>query len=222
MKTSSGRNIDRTRLLKTNEMKAAQKTMNSIRILAVILTGFWAVALAQEAAHVPPPSVAEPKRQPPATPQCDVDLRDTDTMSSIISNVLIRAEHKPEREVSAFLNDAASRTATGDDLLKVAAAHYKMDQKKLATSVEHWRHINCEHAAIPGFAVPDSQAGGRVWGHSYLFVSHPPRQSHSHGDPLMDLSRLDRQLFGDCGDGLFAFEVPANDGSLQLSRKFST
>lgn len=64
--------------------------------------------------------------------------------------------------------------------------------------------------------------GGRVWGHSYLFVSHPPRQSHSHGDPLMDLSRLDRQLFGDCGDGLFAFEVPANDGSLQLSRKFST
>ena len=139
-------------------MKAAQKTMNSIRILAVILTGFWAVALAQEAAHVPPPSVAEPKRQPPATPQCDVDLRDTDTMSSIISNVLIRAEHKPEREVSAFLNDAASRTATGDDLLKVAAAHYRMDQKKLATSVEHWRHINCEHAAIPGFAVPDSQA----------------------------------------------------------------
>jgi hypothetical protein len=38
-------------------MKAAQKMMNSIRILAVLLTGFWAVALAQEAAHVPPNAI---------------------------------------------------------------------------------------------------------------------------------------------------------------------
>jgi hypothetical protein len=43
-----------------------------------------------------------------------------------------------------------------------------------------------------------------------------------HGDPLMDLCGLDRQLFGECGDGFFAFEVPPNDGCLLLSRKFST
>lgn len=47
------------------------------------------------------------------------------------------------------------RSATGDDLLKAAAEHYKIDQKRLATLVEHWRHINCRHAAIPGYAVPD-------------------------------------------------------------------
>lgn len=85
-------------------------------------------------------------------------------MRCILSNVLTRAEekhvltHKPESDVNAFLNDAARRSATGDDLLKVAAEHYKVDRKKLAALVEHWRHINCEHAAIPGHVVPDSQA----------------------------------------------------------------
>jgi len=111
---------------------------------------------AQEAAPLPPQIVAGPKPQPPATPQCAVDLRIAGKMKDIISNVLMRAEHKPESEVQAFLKDAESRYATGDDLLKAAAEHYKIDQKRLATLVEHWRHINCKHAAIPGYAVPDA------------------------------------------------------------------
>lgn len=84
-------------------------------------------------------------------------------MRCIISDVLTRAEekhvlaHKPRSDVNEFLNDAAKRSATGDDLLKVAADHYKMDQKKLTELVEHWRHINCKHAAIPGYVVPDAQ-----------------------------------------------------------------
>jgi hypothetical protein len=77
-------------------------------------------------------------------------------MSDIISNVLLRAEHKPWSEVRAFLKDAHRNYATGNDLLKVAAEHFKIDQKKLAELVEHWRHINCKHAAIPGYAVPDA------------------------------------------------------------------
>jgi hypothetical protein len=77
-------------------------------------------------------------------------------MSDIISNVLLRLEHKPESEVRPFLKDAHRNYATGDDLLKAAAEHFKIDQKRLAPLVEHWRHINCKHAAIPGYAVPDA------------------------------------------------------------------
>lgn len=115
-----------------------------------------AVALAQEAAPLSPQIVAEPKPQPPATPQCKVDLRNAGHMKDLISNVLLRAEHKPASEVRAFLKDAERRYATGDDLLKAAAEHFKIDQKQLAALVEHWRHINCRHAAIPGYAVPDA------------------------------------------------------------------
>jgi len=99
------------------------------------------------------PLSAEPDAtspQPPATPRCKADLRIAWEMRAIISNVLTRAEHKPESEVNAFLEDAVRRSATGDDLLKAAAEHFKIDQKRLAALVEHWRHINCKHAAIPG------------------------------------------------------------------------
>jgi hypothetical protein len=77
-------------------------------------------------------------------------------MEDVLSNVLIRAEHKPESEVRALVWDAAKRYATGDDLLKAAAEHFKIDQKRLAALVEHWRHINCKHAAIPGYHVSDA------------------------------------------------------------------
>ena len=115
-----------------------------------------AVALAQEAAPLPPPVVAEPKPQPPATPPCEVDLGKAVKMANIVSNVMMRAERKPEPEVAAFREDAKRRYATGDDVLKAAAEHFKIDQKKLAALVDHWRHINCKHAAIPGYAVPDA------------------------------------------------------------------
>jgi hypothetical protein len=77
-------------------------------------------------------------------------------MKDVISNVLLRAEDKPESEVEAFLKNAHENYATGDDLLKATAEHFKIDQKRLAASVEHWRHINCKHTAIPGYAVPDA------------------------------------------------------------------
>jgi len=78
-------------------------------------------------------------------------------MKDVLSNVLKRAEHKPGSEVAEFLaRDTQGRFATGDDLLKAAAEHFKIDGKRLAASVERWRHINCEHAAIPGYAVPDN------------------------------------------------------------------
>src|SRR5688500_9981714 len=89
-----------------------------------------AVGLAQEAAPFPPSVVAEPKAQPPAIPECDVDLRIDAQMEDVLSNVLLRAEHKPESVVRAFLKDARRRNGTGDDMLKAAAEHFKIDQKR--------------------------------------------------------------------------------------------
>ncbi len=40
-----------------------------------------------------------------------------------------------------------------------------------------------------------------------------------HGDPLMDLSWLNRQRFGDREDGFFAFELPPIDGRSRLARE---
>jgi hypothetical protein len=85
-----------------------------------------------------------------------MDLRLPGVMSDILSNVLVRVEEKPEADVKAFLKDAKPRHATGEDLRKAAADHYKIDQKRLEELVEHWRHINCKHAAIPGYAIPDA------------------------------------------------------------------
>lgn len=125
----------------------------------------------QEAA--PLDIVAEPKPQTPETPPCKVDLRKAGQMKDVISNVLTRAEHKPELEVRAFLEDAVKRSPTGDDLLRASAEHFKMDQKRLAALVEHWRHINCEHAAISGYAVPDNSEGSvPLVQEAFLFVAH--------------------------------------------------
>src|SRR5262245_19035532 len=85
-----------------------------------------AAALAQETGPLPSQSAAEPKPQLPSTPQCKVDLIISGQMKDLISNVLLRAEHKPAPEVRAFLKDAESRYATGDDLLKAAADHFKI------------------------------------------------------------------------------------------------
>jgi hypothetical protein len=76
-------------------------------------------------------------------------------MRDIVSNVLTRAEHISESKVEAFLKDSQKHWATSDDLIKAAAEHFKIDQKRLAALVEQWRHINCRHAAIPGYVVPD-------------------------------------------------------------------
>jgi len=68
----------------------------------------------------------------------------------------VRAESKPESEVRVFLNEAAKKFATGDQLRDAAAERFKIDQKRFASLVEQWRHINCRHEVIPGYAVPDA------------------------------------------------------------------
>jgi hypothetical protein len=77
-------------------------------------------------------------------------------MSDIVSNVLIRSEGRPEREVRAFLEGAEADYASGVDLLNAAAQRFAIDAGRLAELVERWSHINCQHAALPGYVMPDS------------------------------------------------------------------
>src|SRR5687768_13381808 len=83
--------------LKKN-MKPYQKHLSSTLLAGsigvVCSVASLAVALAQE---------AEPKPQPPAILRCEADLRNAGWLKDILANVLIRAEHKPESEVRAFL-----------------------------------------------------------------------------------------------------------------------
>ena len=102
------------------------------------------------------PAGAEPKPPQPAMLQCDIDFTTSAGIRDTVSNVLLRAEARPEPEVRAFLSDAVERFATGAELRDAAADHFKIDRKRLEALVEHWRHINCTHAAVPGYAVPDA------------------------------------------------------------------
>lgn len=105
---------------------------------------------------VAPSASLAPDSLPPNSPvpPCDIDLSKPGQMADIISNVLLREKNK--REVRTFLDRAKGKFATGDELLKAAADNFQIDPKELTQSVEHWRHINCKHAAIPGYAVPDA------------------------------------------------------------------
>jgi len=148
-------------------MKAAPTQSSSSAVAAVMLvmcgSGLPAALAVQvapppapPAASVAPPAGVESKPQPPAAPKCGIDFTTPAGIHDIVSNVLLRAESRPESEVRAFLRDAVKRFTTGDELRDAAADHFKIDRKRFETLVEYWRHINCTHAAVPGYAVPDA------------------------------------------------------------------
>ncbi len=67
-------------------------------------------------------------------------------MKDIVSNALLQGLRVPEKDVEAFLLDAQKRYATGPELLRAAAAHFKLDEAVLAAEVERYKHVNCAHA----------------------------------------------------------------------------
>lgn len=114
---------------------------------------------AQPPPPIPPtitPPVPTPIPAPVTTPVCTNDLRLPGVMSDIVSNVLLRSLRIPDKDVKAFVTVAKSKYATGEAVRTAAADHFKIDQKQMADLVEYWQHINCSHAAIPGYAVPDA------------------------------------------------------------------
>ena len=149
-------------------MKAAPTRSSPAAVAAAMLvmcgSGLPAALAAQLAPQPAPPAASvaqpagvEPKPQLPAMPTCNIDFATPKGIRDMISNVLLRAERRPESEVKAFLRlDAVKRFATGDELRDAAADHFNIDRKRFETLVEYWRHINCKHAAVPGYAVPDA------------------------------------------------------------------
>jgi hypothetical protein len=111
-----------------------------------------APASAQETRPVNSPEVVDPKPQPPAIPSCKVDLKPPGKMRDIVSNVLIRTERIRESDVKAFLKEAHRTYATGELLLKAAAEHFKIDQKRLEDLVERWSHEPSSPLPVSAFA----------------------------------------------------------------------
>lgn len=99
----------------------------------------------------------DPKSTSPAEPRCSVDLSLPGMMKDIVSNALNRGVKRPEADVRAFLENAETRYATGQDLLRAAARHFEVDEAQMATEVERFRHCNCEHGTVAGGGrkVPD-------------------------------------------------------------------
>lgn len=71
-------------------------------------------------------------------------------MKDIVSNALTRGVGLPEAEVSAFLVEAESRYATGEALLKAAAACFEIDAAILSAEVSRFEHCNCSHGPLRG------------------------------------------------------------------------
>jgi hypothetical protein len=55
---------------------------------------------------------------------------------------------RAEADVSAFLTNAETKYASGQDLLRAAAAHFAIDEARLTAEVERFRHCNCHHDAV--------------------------------------------------------------------------
>lgn len=82
--------------------------------------------------------------------QCNIDLKLPGQMKDIVSNVLLQSAKKSEDEVRQFLNDAEKKYATGDELMRAAAGHFKIDEARMAAEVERFHHINCKHDPVNG------------------------------------------------------------------------
>ena len=129
--------------------------MRTILTCSMFLLAAAAAAPAQQQQQ-PADTTAAAARPVPPPPVCRVDLGRPGVMKDILSNALVRGGGMDEADVAPFLAQAVAAHATGDGLLQAAAERFRIDRKQLGALVEHWRHVNCAHAAIPGHAVPDA------------------------------------------------------------------
>jgi hypothetical protein len=121
-----------------------------------------------------PTTAQDPKSTSLAEPRCSVDLSLPGMMKDIVSNALIRGLKRPEADVRAFLKNAETTYATGEDLRRAAARHFEVDEALLATEVERFRHCNCDHDRVAGggrIAPDDSRPGNRTSRESVVEVS---------------------------------------------------
>jgi hypothetical protein len=133
------------------------------RVIEAALLAGWLVAAS-------PPAIAQdPEATSPAESRCSVDLSRSGAMKDIVSNALLLGVKRPEADVRAFLKNAESTYATGQDLLRAAARHFGIDEATMAAEVEKFRHCNCTHGPVaagrpmaPGDGRPEDRAGGGI------------------------------------------------------------
>ena len=77
---------------------------------------------------------------------CTVDLRVAGQMSDVLSNALTRGLKLPAPRVQSFLTGANGRFTNGQELLAAVARHFELEESRLASEVERFRHCNCSHA----------------------------------------------------------------------------
>src|SRR5688572_7472140 len=108
-------------------------TLVSTAVLASSAGAWFQRALAQDA----PP--ASPAKQPDV--KCTMDLTRPGVMRDILSNALTRTPNPSISRSSPaeFLNRAVKECATGDELVRATAEHFKIDQEALAAEVERFR-----------------------------------------------------------------------------------
>jgi hypothetical protein len=132
-----------------------------VKKAALLIGLFAAVSL--------PATAQDPEPKTPAESRCSVVLGHAGTMKDIVSNALLEGVKRPEADVVAFLANAESTYATGQELLRAAARHFGIDEATLAAEVERYRHCNCTHGPVadgrpvaPGDGRPEERAGAGV------------------------------------------------------------
>jgi hypothetical protein len=114
------------------------RTSSCLVTTAALLVGWLATANQ-------PVMAQDPKATSSAEPRCEVDLANPGSMKDIVSNALMRGLQRPEADVRAFLKNAETKFAIGQDLLLAAARHFEVDEAEMAAAVERFKHCNCEH-----------------------------------------------------------------------------
>jgi len=126
----------------------AQRKSRAASGLAAVVVVFGLALRAPVGAQQarPAPGVrAELGAAPRAHPECTADLTIPGTMKDILSNALKRGLKVPRRDVVLFLDGAEQKYATGHELLKATAAHFRIAEDVLVSKVEKYRHCNCAH-----------------------------------------------------------------------------
>ncbi len=120
--------------------------MDAVQKVVLLIGLFAATAFAQDPA------------KPPAEPRCSAVLERAGAMKDVLSNALLQGVKRPEADVQAFLANAERTYANGQELLRAAARHFKIDEAALAAEVERFRHSNCKHGS-PGDGQPEEPGG---------------------------------------------------------------
>lgn len=111
------------------------------------------------------------KKPPHDIAECEIDLNKPGQMSDILSNALMLGLKQDSTKVSSFLNVAAIKYSSGQELLVATAKEFGIGEKALSLSVAEYKHCNCTHEG-GGEYVGGEQNGGTLSSESGISKSN--------------------------------------------------